>query len=296
MRHPTAAFVGLAPLGAATRLMFRRLGLLGAALCLAPAVALACPGEGYCEVDGGRYAIALPEGDGPYPALLYLHGWGNSPGGVVDGRGPMLEAATARGYAVILPEGLARDGRRQRDWAVEDGGEHPRDDLAFFEAVLDDAAGRHGIDRAQVLMAGFSRGGSMVWDAACARPDLARAYAPVAGAFWAPMPKRCEGAVELRHVHGWDDGVVPLEGRPIGSRLVQGDVFRALAILRETNGCRARQPDERVTAPGAWTRAWTACEAGSLDLALHPGGHVLPTGWAEETLDWFERRLGTARR
>lgn len=101
--------------------------------CLLPGIALACPGETYCEIDDGRYRLVLPAGEAarvngaadPVPALLYLHGWGASPEGVVNGRRAMIGAAVARGYAVVLPEGVARAGRTQRDWAVEDGRPHP---------------------------------------------------------------------------------------------------------------------------------------------------------------------------
>jgi polyhydroxybutyrate depolymerase len=36
-------------------------------------------------------------------------------------------------------------------------------------------------------------------------------------------------------------------------------------------------------------RVWNACAPGTeLEFCLHDGGHGVPPGWAEATLDWFE--------
>ncbi|MEM7527762.1 MAG: polyhydroxybutyrate depolymerase [Pseudomonadota bacterium] len=278
------------------RALLRLLPVLLAALIASSAPAHACgTAEDVCSVEGGTYRLILPEGPGPHPALFYLHGWGASSEGTMRGRSAMIGTATERGYAIIVPEGIPRAGRTQRDWAVRDGGRHPRDDLAFFEAVLGDAA-RRGVDGDRVLMAGFSRGGSMVWYAACARPALVRAFAPVAGAFWNPMPKGCadpgERGLALHHTHGWTDRVVPLEGRLIGGgRLVQGDVFASLTTLRETLGCTLRLADETRVEGAEWQRDWTSCRQGRIALRLHPGGHTVPEGWTTAALDWFETVL-----
>lgn len=267
-----------------------RLTLLAAILALValPATANGCdtPG-GRCETSLGFYRLALPAGaEGPVPALLYLHGWGASSEGAM--RSPMVSDATARGYALIAPEGLPRAGRTQRDWGVSDEGTHPRDDLAFLAEVLDDAASR-GVDRSRVLVTGFSRGGSMVWDAACRAPGLALAYASVSGAFWQPMPGKCEGPVDLYHIHGWTDTVVPLEGRSVGGgTLTQGDVWAGLALIRRTNGCDGDRADATPIEPGQrWHRTWN-CAGGRLDLSVNPGGHRRPAGWIHRVLDWFE--------
>ncbi|MEM6679611.1 MAG: prolyl oligopeptidase family serine peptidase [Pseudomonadota bacterium] len=268
--------------------------LLAAALLVAllPLPAVACGAQTDCAVEGGVYRLVMPEAEAPVPALFFLHGWGASPEGTLRGRADLRVTLSARGYALILPEGIPRAGRTQRDWAVRDDGRHPRDDLAFFDAVLQDAASR-GVDRERVLLGGFSRGGSMVWYVACERPDLFAAYAPVAGAFWYPIPTGCtapgEEGLALFHTHGWDDRVVPLEGRLIGGgRLTQGDAFESLAILRRTLGCTARLPDEAWTDGPRWRRDWTSCSAGRISLSLHPGGHIVPAGWTSRMLDWFE--------
>jgi polyhydroxybutyrate depolymerase len=246
-----------------------------------------------CPTANGFYRLAMPEGAaGPVPALVFLHG-GSSTAASVTGNTAMLAELSARGYALIAPEGQARPSRPNKNWGVNDNRVHPRDDIAFVAEVLDDAAQR-GIDRNRILLAGFSRGASMVWDIACRTPAAARAYAPVSGAFWEPLPEECDSPVKLFHSHGWTDRVVPIEGRSFrGGTVVQGDVFAGLTVLRRTNGCSLRQPDSAPmeAAAGLWFRSWSECAGGRLDLMLHPGGHQVPEGWLARALDWFEVRL-----
>lgn len=264
-----------------------------ALIALLPLRAEACGmPDRFCEVPLGKYRLAMPESEGGLvPAVVFLHGWGGSSEGVVR-RATMLRELSARGYALIAPEGEPRPGRKQRNWSVRDTSTYERDDIAFLNQVLDDAA-RRGVDRRRILLTGFSRGGSMVWDVACLAPHTARAYAPVAGAFWEPLPKTCKGPVDLFHTHGWADRVVPIEGRSVANgRLTQGDTFASLAVMRGAVGCHGRMPDRTERKEDdVWLRHWTTCEGGRLDLWLHPGQHSVPYGWVTRALDWFEARL-----
>ncbi|ETX29803.1 polyhydroxybutyrate depolymerase [Roseivivax isoporae LMG 25204] len=252
-----------------------------------------------CEIETGTYHVELPAGGGEdAPALVFVHGWGASGEGTLSMRG-MVEAALGRGYAVIAPDGVPRQGRPGRTWGFQPERRGPRDEVAFLAAVRDDAGRRFGLDTGRMLLAGFSIGGSMATYLACATPEAFAAYAPVSGSFWRPHPARCAGPVRLLHTHGWTDGTVPLEGRLLrGDSLedmgavAQGDVWQAMEIWRRTNGCRLQPRHFAETGP-YWRRAWDACEGGSLDFALFYGGHGIPPGWAEMTLDWFEgARLG----
>jgi polyhydroxybutyrate depolymerase len=273
------AFPGLTSLLAA-------LGLLWAA------PAGACPGaDAPCRVADGEYFIRLPETGRTVgrPALMvHLHGAGGQAADVVRGAG-FLDVFLGRGYAVLAPQGLAREGGRGPNWGVSDGRPHPRDDLAFIGEVIDDAVGRFDLDRTRVLLTGFSRGGSLVWDIACQAPAMASAYAPIAGGFWRPHPASCKGPVRLLHTHGFTDGTVPLEGRPLrGGAVAQGDIYEGLQLWRRTNGCGDRA-DWHDTSGPFWRKAWTACAAGTLEFALHPGGHGVPEGWGPMVIDWYER-------
>jgi len=198
--------------------------------------------------------------------------------------------ASNSGYALIAPNGEHADGRFRKNWAVRArGSSFARDDVAFLRAVLRDVETRHRVSTDRLLLTGFSRGASMAWDIACHHPDMAVAFAPVAGAFWNELPSKCVRPVDLFQTHGWTDRTVPLEGRVIpNSVLVQGDLWASLFLLRNLNGCSARQPERAVIDGDRWWRYWTDCAAGSITLMLHPGGHGIPEGWSKEALDWFE--------
>lgn len=269
---------------------------LFAALCLiliAP-FALACGGPGApCEAPGGGiYHAALPEGAEAPPVLVFLHGFGGRGEGVIRNRG-LLKPVLARGYAVIAPQGLPfREGRKGGAWNAFANRDR-RDDVAFLGRVIDDAAARFGLDRDRVLLGGFSGGGMMTWRVACDAPDLAAAYAPIAGLLWRPLPEACAGPVRLFHTHGWSDPVVPIEGRSVaGGRFTQGDLFAGLDILRAANGCLKDDPDNYAVTGDHQRRKWVCAEGTALEMALHPGGHRISTGWSAMTLDWFEG-LGT---
>ena len=130
----------------------------------------------------------------------------------------------------------------------------------------------------------------MVTYLACEAPESFAAYAPVSGGFWRPHPAGCAGPVRLLHTHGWSDTTVPLEGRFLGGgRFQQGDIFAGLEIWRAANRCPDQRPDAHAATGPFWRRSWTGCAPGSaLELALFPGGHTVPEGWADLALDWFE--------
>ncbi|MEM9249985.1 MAG: PHB depolymerase family esterase [Pseudomonadota bacterium] len=262
------------------------LGAAALAMSALPAAA-ACPGDGFCDVDLGAYRLAEPAGDGPHPAVVFLHGWGADAAAGLRMGARMQE----RGYVVLAPEGLRREGDGPRSWSFHPDFPQVRDERAFIRQIIEDAVAQHDVDPQRILLTGYSIGGSMTSYLACDDPALARAYAPLAGAFWRPHPPLdgCAGPVHLFHTHGWTDRTVPLEGRPLGGgRIEQGDIFYALQVWRNVNGCTGLQPDTAATGEPYWRRSWTACASGSLEFALHPGGHGIPSGWADMVLDWFE--------
>ena len=62
-----------------------------------------------------------------------------------------------------------------------------------------------------------------------------------------------------------------------------------MAIFREASGCSQMRPDIVSTTGAFWRRSWTSCAVGSaLELALHPGGHAIPDGWAPMVADWLD--------
>ncbi len=255
-------------------------------------------GENGCKIELGEYNIELPPRSDPsikIPAMIYFHGAGGSGQRSLKNR-EMVETFLNRGYAVIAPSGLRRPNTNfGPGWSFHPERKKRRDELKFSKAVLKDASSKFNLDRERMLMTGFSIGGSLTWYLACQDPDVVKAFAPVAGAFWRPHPSAqdCAGPVKLLHTHGWLDGTVPLEGRPIGPidnpRIVQGDVFYGLQLMRQVNGCKRLKADKFDTSGQFWKRWWTKCKPDSaLQFNLFKGGHRVPKGWAEEAINWFE--------
>lgn len=241
-----------------------------------------------CELDEGAYLLRLPDVDAK-GALLFLHGWGGSAQGTMN-NARLVASVLERGYAFVAPNGMPRAQGGGGAWSFRSDVTNARDDMAFLADVMEDLSARHGLPEDQMLLGGFSAGGFMVSYTACERPDTAAAYVPVSGGFWRPHPEECEGPVRLFHTHGWDDTVVPLEGRILGGgRFRQGDIFHGLDLFRQVSECDAMRPDRAFTDGTFWRRSWTACaDGGALELALFPGGHTVPAGWADMVFDWYE--------
>lgn len=273
------------------------LGLL-ASLCVTGSTAPlhACSAKTACTVEGRDYFIALPEDTTrPLPAVVYIHGWGGSGAGALRNSG-MVNGYLNRGFAVIAPDGRLRQSGGGRSWAFHPRSELQADDIAFLQNVRDDATERFDLDPERILLAGFSISGSMTAYTACLAPDSFAAYAPIGGNFWRPHPTTCTGPVRMLHTHGWSDGTVPLEGRVVNrlpaddpDAFAQGDIFYALNLWRDTNGCRHLKADRFDMTGPFWRRAWDRCVEGSaLEFALFPGGHAIPAEWPDLVVDWFE--------
>ena len=262
------------------------LPLIAAVLALAAGAASSCPGRSApCAVDGGVYHALTPETGAARGLVLYLHGWGGTGRAALGGG--WARRMLARGYVLAAPQGVPRRaGDRGGRWNSR-ADAALRDDVGFLRRVIADARARFGLEARPTLAAGFSGGGMMVWRLACDAPDAAEAYAPLSGLLWRPLPERCAGPVRLLHAHGWSDRVVPLEGRAVADgRLVQGDLFAGLALLRRANRCAADAPEALEVENGFWLRRWDC--AATLALALFPGGHAAPEGWADLAIDWLE--------
>ena len=156
-------------------------------------------------------------------------------------------------------------------------------EFAYFDAVLEDAAARFAIDLTRVVATGFSAGGMMVWNLACARSALFAGFVPIAGTYWAEPPATCEAPVaSIIHIHGDRDKTVPLLGRSIGPTK-QGEVPASLDMYRNFGGFGAAENarygalacEERRNPSGA-----------RLDFCLFSGGHSFRTehlrhGWEQ---------------
>lgn len=250
--------------------------------------AAACGATSDCGVEGGQYRIRMPAvakpGAGGIPAILFFHGWQSTAEEAMSDS-DLAALGERLGVAVIAPEG------RGKTWSYPGSPGRLRDEFAFVDAVLRDVVPRFGLDAGRLLATGFSQGGSMVWWLACRMPERFAVFAPVAGAFWEPLPAQCAGPKPtLLHLHGTSDTTVPMAGRWIGRQWKQADVRQSFAVLG--GQC---PPLKAETVSG---ESFLACEStgpcgGSreLELCLHKGGHEFSVDWVERA--WRQgQRLG----
>ncbi|TMM51129.1 alpha/beta hydrolase family esterase [Sulfitobacter sabulilitoris] len=234
------------------------------------APALACSAQSDCMLGTRSYRIALPEGydpQHPVGAIVFAHGYRGSAAGVMRNIS-LRRVASDMGLALIAADADG-DG-----WILPHAPRHPEAtgavEFDYFTALVRDATSRFAIDGDRMMMTGFSAGGMMAWALACARPGLFAGFAPISGTYWRAPPADCAApAASIVHIHGDDDPVVPLAGRPIGPTR-QGDVAQSLAMYRgfgDFGAARATTSgdlrcDIRNNAPGD-----------VLEFCLFAGGH-----------------------
>lgn len=167
------------------------------------------------------YAAHVPSGEGPFPALIALHGWG---AGAQDLLG--LAPSIHDGKAVVLcPQGPVQvpigGGMSGYGWFPLVPGQPP-DVEAFtagadaLRAFIDESLERFPIDPARVVLAGFSQGGIMAYELALRDPGRYSGLAALSSWFPEPLanllpklPAHEEFPVLV--IHGTRDPSIPVE-------------------------------------------------------------------------------------
>jgi phospholipase/carboxylesterase len=167
------------------------------------------------------YTAHVPEGDGPHPTVLLLHGWGASAHDLI-GLAPILHGGRA---LVLCPQGSlafqAGPGQMGYGWfpLTQGGPPDPAAIEAALEQVLrfrDAAFARYPVDPRKVVMAGFSQGGFMAY--LLALRDPARYAGLMALSSW--LPKQLLEGVERTPdhealpalvIHGSEDPMIGID-------------------------------------------------------------------------------------
>ena len=248
-----------------------RLILLIWAVLAAP-MAMACGADSDCAVGGRSYRISMPDGArAPVGAVIWAHGYRGTATGVMRNKA-LRKMAHDRGLALIAVQGVGGT------WDLPKGpgsfNSTGASEFAYFDAVIADASKRFDIDTSRLVASGFSAGGMMVWNLACAQPDMFAGFVPMSGTYWLKPPATCAAPVtSIVHIHGDVDSTVPLDGRVIGPTR-QGKVSEALAAYADFGGFGPAQP---VSAPEMRCEAQTNAQDDILEFCLFEGGHSFST-------------------
>jgi phospholipase/carboxylesterase len=133
------------------------------------------------------HALYEPAGEGPFPALFAMHGWGLSAFDL-HGIAPFLAGGR---FLVICPQGpheVEIGAINGWGWYETKPGSRPDDekiDAAVDElrAFINEACGRYPVDRSKIVLAGFSQGGMMAYNLAMRWPDKFAALVAIATSF-----------------------------------------------------------------------------------------------------------------
>jgi len=249
------------------------------ALFWAPLVQ-ACGVETDCTVGDRIYRISLPEGQQEtVGAVVWAHGYRGSAAGVMR-NGSLRGMVHDQGLALIALEGV------NGSWDLPNGPRTPDStgaaEFSYVADVIADAAEQFGVDPQRLVASGFSAGGMLVWNLACARPETFAGFVPYSGTFWMGPPDTCETpAASLVHIHGDSDRTVPLDGRAIGPTY-QGKVAEALAMYARLGQFGAAQAQDVESLRCAQSDN-AAGEV--LEFCLFEGGHSFRTEYLEYALD-----------
>ena len=256
---------------------------------IATPAAEACGRNTDCVIGGRTYRIVFPEGqDGTTPigAIVFSH-WFRGTAKDVMRYEPLTALASELGVAFIAAQAAGPD------WNIPGAPSHHAqegiDELAYFDALIEDVTARFAIDRARLVASGFSSGAMMVWHLACYRGASFAGFVPMSGTFWTPVPETCPtGPVNLIHYHGTEDTVVPLTGRQVKDGH-QGNVFEAIEMIARTGGYR---PVETGETPGLQCSRQQADDGKLLELCLFAGKHELKVWQLARTWRIFEASKG----
>jgi polyhydroxybutyrate depolymerase len=256
--------------------------------------------------DGQRSAIVLPASGGPAPTVMVLHGAFSSAAWTMRHYG-FAEAAAARGFAAVFPQGLRgcwNDGRNPFPWRA--------DDVTFLKLLAGELMAEGIADPRRIYVAGVSNGGMMAMRMVCEASELFAGAGTVIANMPASIGARCHPLrpVPVVMFNGSADRWVPYQGGGVGPLNLGGFVWgteQTAGFMAGANRC-AEQPyvsDVSIDDMSVTRFVWSGCErrarvtlyrvnggrhqvyGGLVSHAGHPGRHRDVVSAAETILAAF---------
>ncbi|MEV1168887.1 PHB depolymerase family esterase [Nonomuraea sp. NPDC049784] len=229
------------------------------------------------------FLLSVPDGPGPHPILLDLHGLGSS-AAQQSAYSRLAEVGSRRGYVVATPQ--AAQGRT--GWTLP----HTAgpDDTGFLAALLDHLERGLCVDAHREFAAGMSYGAGMAAALVCALQGRLAGVAPVAGV---NIVRPCERPTPTTIVvfHGTADRIVPYRGghpfrdatgslRTLADLVVLPPVERTVEEWAHSLGCTSPTSGPAAGRFGTQVRvrSWKSCPGRAM-LRLYTvdgGGHTWP--------------------
>lgn len=269
-------------------------GTLAAGGCLHPNRPVADDANTETLAHGGRsrrYRLVTPDGSGPFPTVVALHGGGGTPRRMAtttgfDTRGPDA------GLAVVYPAGVGNnwnDGRA----GITSTHRQNVDDVGFLVALVAGLVERGVADPAAVACTGISNGAFMTHRLLLEAPEPFAAAVTVAGSLPVGTEVAPATAVPVAFIHGTADPLVPYDGGGVGFSGRRGTVLgadRLVAAFVAAYDCDPTPDTDRSDARRDGTRRETRRYDGGrapvVHHVLHGGGHGWP-GRSDGLLDLF---------
>jgi len=197
------------------------------------------------------HTVHVPAGDGPFPTVIALHGWGASALDLL-GLAPLLH----RGNALVLcPQGPVEvpigQGLVGYGWFPLEPGQPPDPEAfrkgaealrRFFETVRT----RYPIDPDRTVLLGFSQGGAMAYEWALSKPASFAGLIALSSWLAEPLANAIDRQAEQENLpvlvlHGTEDSMVAVDRaresrerlRSFGVQLMYRELAMGHEISRE---------------------------------------------------------------
>lgn len=211
-----------------------------------------------------------------YPLVLVFHGDGGDAAGFHSAF--PFERASGEDALLAYPEGI------NSGWDLETTKDNR--EVRFIEALIEQLAAQHPVDRTRIFATGYSSGGFLSNVLACHRPGLLRAIASNAGG--APYNQR----------EKWGNGYPKCPGQqPTAMLALHGEQDRGVTLdsgrfsaeyWAYVNGCNT---EEMETTGYGECHVYRGCPAGKAVgfCSIPPLGHWVWSEAAEASWTFFER-------
>ncbi len=246
------------------------------------------------------YTLHVPpsyDAGSPAPLVVMFHGYSGS-GSVEEQLFKIAPTSDAHGFLYAYGDGLV-DSSGNRFWNATDAccniDHNPVDDVAYFDAIVDDVSSKYAVDPHRIYAIGHSNGGFMAHRLACDRTSKLAAIVSYGGAVWNDATKCNPSApIAVAEVHGDADQTISYDG----GQTVNGtypSAHQTVATWAAKNGCTGTLAstgatlDVALEIPGNETvvAAYGGCPSGvDVQLWTVQGGPHIPTfshpAWGEE--------------